>query len=134
MYNFISLQSLKILFILVSVYALTWLPIHIMTIIGDLNPTLYDHRFAHIIWLFFHWLAFSNTGINPMIYCWINKTFRSQLKRVWYFSVCRRLKARKERRKSIEKSLERRRRKASKQNMQKLNKTSRGWSQEHVCV
>ena len=81
------------LFIVVSVYAITWLPIHIMTIIGDLNPALYDNMFAHIMWLCFHWLAISNTGINPMVYCWINKTFRIKLKMLLSLPVCNRRKA-----------------------------------------
>ncbi|VDI29037.1 neuropeptide Y receptor [Mytilus galloprovincialis] len=89
-------KSLKMLFTLVSVYAITWLPIHIITTIADLNPTLYDHRFAHILWLFFHWLAFSNTGINPMVYCWVNKAFQKKLRLLLHLPVGNRRKSYKE--------------------------------------
>lgn len=85
---FFSFQSLKMLFIVVAVYGITWLPLHILTIFGDIYPETFNYMFAHCLWLFFHWLAFSNSGINPIIYCWINKTFRSRFYRVCCIDSC----------------------------------------------
>lgn len=64
------------LFAVVVTYALTWLPLHVLTILGDVDPSIYDHMYAHIMWLTFHFVAFSNTGTNPIIYFYMNKTFR----------------------------------------------------------
>ncbi|XP_052069199.1 RYamide receptor-like [Mytilus californianus] len=56
--------------------------------IGELHYL--KERYAHILWLFFHWLSFSNTGINPMVYCWINKSFREKIRLLFYLPVCNR--------------------------------------------
>lgn len=80
------------LFIVVAVYGITWLPIHILTILGDIYPEIFNHMSVHCLWLFFHWLAFSNSGINPIIYCWINKTFRSRFYRVCCIGSCHKAK------------------------------------------
>lgn len=69
-------KTLKMLVAVVITYALTWLPLHALTIMGDINPNLYNHMHTHIMWLTFHFVAFSNSGTNPIIYCYMNKTFR----------------------------------------------------------
>jgi hypothetical protein len=75
-FSFLYLQTLKMLVAVVITYALTWLPLHALTIMGDINPNLYNHMHTHIMWLTFHFVAFSNSGTNPIIYCYMNKTFR----------------------------------------------------------
>ena len=61
----------------VTAYALSWMPLHVITLVGDSNPEIYNKVAVHMTWLFAHWLAFSNCAMNPIIYCWMNSAFRS---------------------------------------------------------
>ncbi|KAK3089388.1 hypothetical protein FSP39_003227 [Pinctada imbricata] len=70
-------KTVKMLIAVVIAYAFTWMPLHVITLIGDINPEIYDEMYVHIIWLFAHFLAFINCATNPIIYCWMNSTFRS---------------------------------------------------------
>lgn len=63
-------------------YALCWLPIHVITILGDIDPTIFDNHYMHVIWLFSHWLSVSNCFSNPVIYFWMNSGFRQGLLRI----------------------------------------------------
>ena len=66
--------------VVATVYALSWLPLHAMTLIGDSYPAVYDLPHIDLLWMSFHWLAFSNTAMNPIIYCRSNSVFRNSLK------------------------------------------------------
>jgi len=39
-----------------------------LTLLADVDPSMYDISYIHCIWLFSHWLAISNTGVNTIIY------------------------------------------------------------------
>lgn len=61
-------------------YALCWLPLHIITLVGDHDPSIYDSKHVPILWIFSHWLAMSNSCYNPIIYLWMSPKFRAGLK------------------------------------------------------
>lgn len=65
------------LVVVVVNYALAWLPLHVMTLVGDKNPHIYNEQYVHVLWLFAQLLAFSNAASNPVIYGWMNPKFRS---------------------------------------------------------
>jgi hypothetical protein len=71
------LQTLMTLITVVINYFLSWLPLHVITIVGDVNPTIYDSMSVHMIWVGAHVLAFSNSATNSMIYFWRNQSFRT---------------------------------------------------------
>lgn len=91
----VSFQVTKMLVTLVVVFALCWLPLHLFTLILDLAPQLLDkiktqsdERLFLGIYYFCHWLAMANSFANPIIYCFLNDSFRvSVLKRffLWPF-------------------------------------------------
>lgn len=56
-----------------------WLPIHVITIIGDITPEIYDNKVVHIVWLFAQCLAVSNSAVSPIIVLVREKKLRSQL-------------------------------------------------------
>ncbi|KAK3584604.1 hypothetical protein CHS0354_017754, partial [Potamilus streckersoni] len=60
-------------------YALCWLPLHVITIVGDNYPSIYNQLHGPILWHCFHWLAMSNSCYNPMIYIWMSPKFRTGL-------------------------------------------------------
>lgn len=65
------------LIVVVIIYTFCWLPLHIITIAGDINITFYNLPGMNIVWTCSHWLAMSNSMYNPFIYCWMNAKFRN---------------------------------------------------------
>ena len=74
---------------LVVVFALCWLPLHLFTLILDLAPQMLDkiktqgdERLFLGIYYFCHWLAMANSFANPIIYCFLNDSFRVSSKTI----------------------------------------------------
>ena len=70
------------LVILVLTFALTWLPLHMMMIVEDMDPAIFKTINRNMLWIAFHWLALSNTGTNCIIYFWRNRVFQIRLKQI----------------------------------------------------
>ena len=76
------------LIVVAMTYALCWLPLHVITILGEKDPSIYDSQYMHVIWLFIHWLSISNCFSNPVIYFWMNSGFRQGLMRILHKACC----------------------------------------------
>lgn len=72
-------QTIQIFLLAFSAYAVCWLPIHVITIIGDITPEIYDNKIVHVVWLFAQCLAVSNSAVSPIIVLVREKNLRSQL-------------------------------------------------------
>ena len=62
---------------MVIIYALCWLPLHCVTVLGDLQPTIWDFDGIQLVWIACHWLAVSSCCWNPIVYYWTNDTLRA---------------------------------------------------------
>ncbi|XP_066299464.1 neuropeptide FF receptor 1-like [Branchiostoma lanceolatum] len=76
-----KLQVIRMLLIVVVVFALSWLPLHILTVVSffanltnDTVIIMYHYVFPSI-----HCIAFANCGINPIIYGYYNNNLRKGL-------------------------------------------------------
>lgn len=69
-------QIIKMMMTVVGIYATCWLPIHLITILGDTNPDIWENEFMRYVWLSAHWLAMSSCTYNPLIYWWMSERFR----------------------------------------------------------
>lgn len=78
----------------VIIYAICWLPLHVITIAGDINRTFYNLPGMNIMWTASHWLAMSNCMYNPFIYCWMNAKYRNGFAKVFSCFTCGLLKSR----------------------------------------
>lgn len=63
---------IRMMVTVVVFYALCWLPIHVITLVGDHNPAIYNQQHMATLWMLFHWLAMSNSSYNPIIYIWMS--------------------------------------------------------------
>ena len=73
-------QMVKMMITVVIIYAMCWLPLHTITLVGDAHPNIWTYRYIQIVWISCHWLAMSNCCYNPMVYCWMNSRFRNGFK------------------------------------------------------
>jgi hypothetical protein len=70
-------QSIKMMIVVVVVYALCWMPLHVVTLLGDMRPSIWNYEHIQPVWIGSYWLAMSSCCWNPIIYCWKNDTFRA---------------------------------------------------------
>lgn len=71
------LQMVKMMVYVVVIYALCWLPLHTITLIGDTNSTIWSFKYIQVTWIGAHWLAMSNCCCNPIVYYWMSSNFRN---------------------------------------------------------
>ena len=65
---------------IVVLFALCWLPLHAFFLTVDFNPDLIqDLEPLQIIYFVAHWVAMSNSFVNPIIYVFMNSNFRVSL-------------------------------------------------------
>jgi len=58
--------------VVVSIFAVCWLPFHIYFILTSIMPELTTESYIQEVYLAIYWLAMSNSMYNPIIYCWMN--------------------------------------------------------------
>lgn len=69
-------KSIKMLMLVVVVFAVCWFPLNCyVVLISSLGI-----KTKNSLYFTLHWFAMSSTCYNPFIYCWLNESFRSELK------------------------------------------------------
>lgn len=69
---YLYLQVVKMMIVVVLIFAICWLPFHAYFIITACYPALTETPFIQEVYLGIYWLAMSNSMYNPIIYCWMN--------------------------------------------------------------
>ena len=70
------------LVVVVTVFAICWLPLHAFILVTDFKPelTVYEtvaqKHFFVLVYSAVHWLAMSNSCVNPIIYGFMHDSFR----------------------------------------------------------
>ena len=72
------------LLVIVALFGICWLPLHVFIVVLDLAPGLvqrashnpYLQQLFIAIYYTVHWLAMSNSFVNPIIYSFLNESFR----------------------------------------------------------
>uniref|UniRef100_T1L5C7 G-protein coupled receptors family 1 profile domain-containing protein n=1 Tax=Tetranychus urticae TaxID=32264 RepID=T1L5C7_TETUR len=59
---------MKMLIVVVALFALCWLPLQTYNLLKDTIPEINTFRYINVIWFCCHWLAMSNSSVNPFIY------------------------------------------------------------------
>ena len=70
------------LVVVVTLFGVCWLPLHLFIVVIDFNPHLSDESSPEAnsvvagVYTTAHWLAMSNSFVNPIIYGFLNDSFR----------------------------------------------------------
>lgn len=73
-------KSIKLLVAVVVVFALCWMPLNLYHILTDFHPDTSVFKYDSTVFFVFHWIAISSTCYNPFVYCWMNESFRKEVK------------------------------------------------------
>ena len=83
-------QVIKMLVVVVTLFAICWLPLHAFILLIDFRPdltvyeTISQKHFFVAVYSAVHWLAMSNSCVNPIIYGFLHDSFRVLLIRSLY--------------------------------------------------
>uniref|UniRef100_A0A3B1K013 G protein-coupled receptor 83 n=1 Tax=Astyanax mexicanus TaxID=7994 RepID=A0A3B1K013_ASTMX len=69
-------MTMKMLMAVVVVFAVCWFPLNCYVVL--LSSKVIEANNG--LYFTFHWLAMSSTCYNPFIYCWLNHSFRAELR------------------------------------------------------
>ncbi|XP_060824517.1 neuromedin-K receptor-like isoform X3 [Bombus pascuorum] len=79
-------RVVKMMIVVVVIFAVCWLPFHVYFIITSYFPEITNEPYIQEVFLGIYWLAMSNSMYNPIIYCWMNSRFRRGF--AHFFSWC----------------------------------------------
>ena len=65
-------QVVKMMIVVVVIFAVCWLPFHVYFIVTSYLPEITNEPYIQELFLAIYWLAMSNSMYNPIIYCWMN--------------------------------------------------------------
>lgn len=68
-------QVVKMMIVVVAIFAVCWLPYHIYFIISWRYKEINEWPPIQEVYLAIYWLAMSNSMYNPIIYCWMNSKY-----------------------------------------------------------
>ena len=81
-------KSIKLLITVVVVFAFCWMPINLYHLLTDFHPNATIFHYDSTTFFILHWIAISSTCYNPFVYCWLNESFRAEVKSC--FACCKR--------------------------------------------
>lgn len=73
-----KIKVIKMLIVVALLFTLSWLPLWILTLLTDYGGLDQEELelLAGYVFPFAHWLAFSNSSVNPIIYGYYNENFK----------------------------------------------------------
>ncbi|XP_046392000.1 substance-K receptor-like [Ischnura elegans] len=74
-------RVIKMLFIVVALFALCWLPLQTYNVMQAIFPHINQYKYINIIWFCCDWLAMSNSCCNPIIYGIYSDKFKTEFAR-----------------------------------------------------
>ncbi|XP_071808555.1 neuropeptide FF receptor 2-like isoform X3 [Asterias amurensis] len=69
-------KVIKMLMVVVSIFALCWLPLHVVNLIVDWVPDVKSQDVPKEVWFLCTWMGYANSALNPFVYCGFNENFR----------------------------------------------------------
>ncbi|XP_035989036.1 prolactin-releasing peptide receptor isoform X2 [Fundulus heteroclitus] len=72
----------RLVALLVSAFAVCWLPIHVFNVLRDIDIHLINKQCFLLIQLLCHLCAMSSSCCNPFLYAWLHDRFRAELRKM----------------------------------------------------
>lgn len=72
----------RLVALLVTAFAVCWLPIHVFNVLRDIDINLINKRYFLLIQLLCHLCAMSSSCSNPFLYAWLHDRFRAELRKM----------------------------------------------------
>ncbi|XP_063167451.1 neuropeptide FF receptor 1-like [Candoia aspera] len=84
------IKVIKMLILVAVLFMISWLPLWTLMLLVDYMDLTDDHLnlLTSYFFPFAHWLAFSNSSINPVIYGYYNENFRRGFRAAFKFQFC----------------------------------------------
>ncbi|NP_001161681.1 tachykinin receptor-like protein [Saccoglossus kowalevskii] len=73
-------KVVEMLVVVLLMFALCWMPLHVFNIVQRVHRDLKQQDITRQINAALIWIAMSNSFVNPVIYCFMNDSFRNHLK------------------------------------------------------
>uniref|UniRef100_A0A8C8SBK5 Neuropeptide FF receptor 1 n=1 Tax=Pelusios castaneus TaxID=367368 RepID=A0A8C8SBK5_9SAUR len=85
-----KVKVIKMLILVAMLFMLSWLPLWTLMLFTDYAKLEDDQidLLTGYIFPFAHWLAFSNSSINPIIYGYFNENFKRGFQAAFHFHIC----------------------------------------------
>uniref|UniRef100_A0A0M3HXS3 G_PROTEIN_RECEP_F1_2 domain-containing protein n=1 Tax=Ascaris lumbricoides TaxID=6252 RepID=A0A0M3HXS3_ASCLU len=90
-YSMIAFRLVKMLAIVVAVFSLCWFPLETYLLLNEIQPQINEWRYINVLFFCCHWLAMSNSCLNPIIYGVYNNKYKREYRRVFMRLRCNKM-------------------------------------------
>ncbi|VDP15713.1 unnamed protein product [Heligmosomoides polygyrus] len=67
-YSMIAIKLMNMLMIVVACFSLCWFPLETYLLLNEVRPEINGWKYINVLFFCAHWLAMSNSCLNPIIY------------------------------------------------------------------
>ncbi|KHJ96195.1 hypothetical protein OESDEN_03845 [Oesophagostomum dentatum] len=67
-YTMIAIKLMYMLMIVVACFSLCWFPLETYLLLNEIKPEINMWKYINVLFFCAHWLAMSNSCLNPIIY------------------------------------------------------------------
>ncbi|EYB92032.1 hypothetical protein Y032_0198g1597 [Ancylostoma ceylanicum] len=82
-------KLMYMLMIVVACFSLCWFPLETYLLLNEVRPEINGWKYINVLFFCAHWLAMSNSCLNPIIYGLYNNKYKREYKRVLRRLLCR---------------------------------------------
>ena len=77
-------KTIMMLMLVVAVFSVCWLPLNLYHVLTDFYPDPDFLGYSSRAFVTCHWIAMSSVCLNPVIYFWLNESFRKEVLLSWH--------------------------------------------------
>ncbi|WKY03948.1 hypothetical protein Q1695_005153 [Nippostrongylus brasiliensis] len=76
-------KLMNMLLIVVACFSLCWFPLESYLLLNEIRPEINGWKYINVLFFCSHWLAMSNSCLNPIIYGLFNNKYKREYRRVF---------------------------------------------------
>ncbi|KAJ1351674.1 hypothetical protein KIN20_007788 [Parelaphostrongylus tenuis] len=82
-------KLMNMLMIVVACFSLCWFPLETYLLLNEVRPEINEWKYINVLFFCSHWLAMSNSCLNPIIYGLYNNKYKREYQRVLKILRCK---------------------------------------------